>query len=242
MNREMLLNIAGKPLRALRRGRSSLSSMIARFSPRNRMIASSYRLEKEGRFEEALAAWETLKGTQESRAAAFKYNFRAAKLTFKAGRLAEAVKAFGVLRALDPNDERVAHGLETAALRLARSEQSEGRWLEAARMWAAFGQVTEKTQKAVRNLADCARYVAQSADTPEKMGDALEAWGLLKTLDPDSREARQGSEWCRLSLARAAEKALDWSAARRHWNAMLEISPGDPRALDGLRRVNAAGT
>lgn len=239
MIRDELVSIAGKPLRAIRSGRFWLSPVVAKLSPRHGAIMTSYRMEEEGRFDEALAAWATLNGTQSSRASAFKHKLRSAKLAFKAGRLAEAVKEYGVLRALNPGDAAVTRGLESAALRAARAAQSQGHWLEAARMWAAFGHVTAKAHKAVRNLADCARYAAQSADTPQKMRDALDAWNLLKGLDPESREARQGSEWCHLSLARAAEKAQDWADARKHWNAMLKLAPGDQRALEGLRRLDA---
>lgn len=242
MIRDELVSIAGKPLRAIRSGRFWLSPVVAKLSPRHGAIMASYRMEEEGRFDEALAAWATLKGTQSSRIAAFRHNLRTAKLAFKAGRLAEAVKEFSVLRALNPGDTGVTRGLESASLRAARDAQSQGRWIEAARMWSAFGQVTAKTHKAVRNLADCARYAAQSADTPEKMRDALEAWNLLKALDPESREARQGTEWCHLSLARAAEKAADAAEARKHWNAMLKLAPGDQRALDGLKRLDAGNT
>ena len=73
------------------------------------------------------------------------------------------------------------------------------------------------------------------------MNDALEAWGILKSIDPYSQEAQQGLEWCRLSLARAAERASDFITAKQHWNALLELSPDDHRALDGLRRLSAAG-
>lgn len=242
MNREFIVSIAGKPLRALRSGRFPLSPMVARISPRTGAMMDSYRLEEQGQFGEALAVWKTLKGTQTSRASAYTYGLRVAKLALKAGMLAEAVKEYRVLRALDPNDQRAVRGLESATMRAARSAQTLGHWLEAARMWSAFGEVSADKRKAVRNLTECARYVAQSANTAEKMNDALETWGLLKALDPDLREARQGMVWCRLSLARTAERAKDWTAARQHWNAMLQISPGDPRALDGLRRADAAST
>src|ERR1700754_3483879 len=107
MNREFLISVAGKPLRALRAGRFPLSPVVAKISPRHGTIMESYRLEEEGRFDEAFAVWTTLKGTHTSRDAAYKYNLRAAKLAFKAGKLAEAVKDYSVLRALDPNDARV---------------------------------------------------------------------------------------------------------------------------------------
>lgn len=237
MRNELVL-LAVKPVRALRAGRFWLSPVLAGLSPRLGLMMSSYKLEEDGRFDEALAAWSKLKNMRQSRASAFRHTLRCAKLSHKAGRYADAVKDFGVLMALHPNDPRVVRGLESAALRAARHAQSSGQWLEACRMWSTFARVSEKTEKSIRNLRDCARYVAQSADGPEKMTDALEAWGLLKSLDPESREALQGQEWCRLSLARSAERAGDISAARRHWNALLELSPGDQRALDGLNRLD----
>ena len=107
-------------------------------------------------------------------------------------------------------------------------------------MWAAFHRAGGDQEKSVRNLGDCARYVAQSADSVDKLGDALEAWGLLKAVDQYSDEAQQGMEWCRLSLARAAERAGNVAGARVHWNALLELSPGDQRAQDGLKRLSSA--
>jgi hypothetical protein len=132
-------------------------------------------------------------------------------------------------------------GLENAGLRGARDAQGKGRWLVACRMWAAYYRAGGDFDKCVRNLGDCARYVAQSADSVEKLNDALEGWRLLRTVDPDSLEAQQGMEWCHLSLARAAERATNYADARAHWNALLELSPGDRRALDSLRRLDASG-
>jgi tetratricopeptide (TPR) repeat protein len=152
------------------------------------------------------------------------------------------LKWFEDLLVRHPGEPQVLRGLENAGLRGARDAQAKGQWLEACRMWAAYHRAGGDVDKCVRNLGDCARYVAQSADSIEKMGDALEAWGLLKSVDPYSQEAQQGMEWCRLSLARAAERSSDFAAARIHWNALLELSPDDHRALDGLRRLSAAGT
>jgi tetratricopeptide (TPR) repeat protein len=239
MRNELIL-FAAKPVRALRAGRFPLAPVVAGLSRRLGLIMQSYKLEEDGRFEEALATWSKLKTMRQTRASAFRHTLRCAKLAHRAGRYGDAVKDFGVLMALNPGDPRVVRGLESAALRAARHAQSAGQWLEACRMWSTFARVSDKMQKSIRNLRDCARYVAQSADGPEKMADALEAWGLLKSLDPDSREAKQGQEWCRLSLARTAERMGDAVAARRHWNALLELAPGDQRALDGLHRLDAA--
>ncbi|HWA92667.1 MAG TPA: hypothetical protein VG889_21725 [Rhizomicrobium sp.] len=241
MMREQLIRLVRPSVRAVRSGRFPFAPVVARLSPRAGTVMSSYRLEEEGKFDEALEAWSSLNGTSQSRGSAFRYKLRGARLALKAGQLATAVKELSVLHALNPNDARVAKDLEMAALRAARKAQNEAKWLEACRMWSAHAHVTAKTDKSVRNLGLCARYVAQSADNVEKMTDSLEAWGLLKALEPDSRQARQGQEWCRLSLARAAERAGDVETARKHWNALLELSPADQRALDGLKRLSAAG-
>jgi tetratricopeptide (TPR) repeat protein len=241
MMREQIVRLLGPPVRAMRAGRFPLSPVVARLSPRHGTMMSSYRLEEEGKFDQALDAWSMLNGSSQSRVAAFRFKLRSARLALKAGQFALAVKELSVLHALNPGDTRVAKDLENAALRAARKAQSEARWLEACRMWSAHAHVTARTDKSVRNLGLCARYVAQSADSVEKMTESLEAWGLLKALEPDSRQAKQGLEWCRLSLARAAERAGDVETARKHWNALLELSPGDQRALDGLKRLSAAG-
>lgn len=241
MMRNELFILARKPLRALRSGRFWLSPVVARLSPRHGMMMDAYRLEEEGRFDEALAFWKKLDGSGKSRSATFRIALRRARLALKAANYAEAAKEFDALFALAPDDVRVVRGLESASLRGAREAQSKGQWLEACRLWAAFGRASAEAQKCLKNLAECARYVAQSADTPEKMGGALEAWGLLKSLDQHSQEAQQGMEWCQLSLARAAERASDPVTARTHWNALLELSAGDQRALDGLKRLDSAG-
>lgn len=236
--RSPLVTLAAKPARAIRAGRFWLSPVVAKLSPRHGVMMNSYRLEEEGRYDEALNAWSKLKGERQSRGSAFRHTLRSAHLALKAGRYTESVRDFGVLFALNPENERVRRGLESSALRAARHAESTGQWLEAARMWSTYGRVTSQREKCIRNLRDSARYVAQSADSPSKMRDAVEAWGLLRVLDPESREARQGLQWCQLSLARAAEKASDTAAARKHWHALLELSPGDQRALDGLNRLN----
>jgi tetratricopeptide (TPR) repeat protein len=238
MMREQLIRLVGPSMRAMRSGRFPLSPMVARLSPRHGTMMSSYRLEEEGRFDEALEAWGRLNGEVQSRQKAFRYKLRAARLALKAGSFKLAVKELSVLHALDPGNARVAKDLESTALRAARHAQKEGNWIEACRMWSAHAHITARTEKSIRNLGLCARYVAQSADSVEKMTDSLEAWSLLKALDPDSRQARQGLEWCRVSLARAAERAGDKDTARKHWNALLELSPADSRALDGLKRSN----
>jgi len=238
--RNEIVQIASRPLRAIRSGRFWLSPVVARLSPRHGMMMDSYRHEEEGRYAEALETWTALKRPVSSKDQAFRHTLRAARLEQKAGHYAEAVASFSMLHALNPGDQRVARGLESASLRAARLAQSEGRWLEACRMWAAFGRATARREKCRRNLRDCARYVAQSADSAQKIMDAIEAWGLLRAIDPESREARHGLEWCHVSLARAAERDGDEAAARRCWNALLEVAPGDRRALDGLERLGAA--
>ena len=59
MNREFIVSIAGKPLRALRSGRFPLSPVVARISPRTGAMMDSYRLEEQGRFDESLAVMQT---------------------------------------------------------------------------------------------------------------------------------------------------------------------------------------
>ena len=238
--RNELIMLAAKPVRALRSGRFPLSLVIALLSPRVGTMMQSYRLEDEGRFDEALEAWAKLKESRRSRASAFRHTLRSAKLSQKAERYADSVREYGVLFALNPSDERVVRGLEGAALRAARHAEQRGQWIEACRMWSTYGRVSSKTEKCIRNLRDCARYVAQSADTPAKMTDALEAWGLLRALDPDSREARQGLEWCQLSLARAAERADDIAAvATSAYRARTgrEPTPWIVGAADGAGRI-----
>lgn len=204
-------------------------------------MMGAYRLEEEGRFDEALDTWKELENGKRFGAGSLRRNLRCARLALRAGRYSESVKRFEDLLARHPAAPQLLRGLENAALRGARDAQSKGQWLEACRMWGAYHHAGGDIEKCVRNLGDCARYVAQSADSVEKMGEALEAWGLLKSADPYSQEAQQGMEWCCLSLARAAERSSDFVAARRHWNALLELSPDDHRALDGLRRLSAAG-
>lgn len=202
----------------------------------------AYRLEEEGRFDEALDAWKELESGERFGAGSLRRALRCARLALRAGRYSESVKRFEDLLTRHPAAPQLLRGLENAALRGARDAQSRGQWLEACRMWGAYHRAGGDIEKCVRNLGDCARYVAQSADSVEKMGEALEAWCLLKSADPYSQEAQQGMEWCRLSLARAAERSSDFVAARSHWNALLELSPDDHRALDGLRRLSTGGT
>ena len=240
MMRDDLAFLAQKPLRALRSGRVWLSPLVIRLSPWRTAIMEARRLEDEGRFDEALAAWKRLGSVKKARAAVFRLTLRRARQAMQRENWVEAVKDFGALFALDPHDIRASRGLESAALRGARHAQANGQWIEACRMWAIFGRASPDVVKCVRNLGDCARYVAQSADNVEKMADALEGWRLLKSVDRQSHEAQQGMEWCHLSLARAAERASDHATARNHWNALLELSPGDQRALDGLRRLDNA--
>jgi len=232
---------ARKPLRALRSGRFWLSPLVAKLSPEGGTMMHTYRLEEEGRFAEALAAWKTLDPTGRSEAARFRIVLRRARLALQAKQWNEAIEDFERLLAEHPTDQRVSKGLESASLRGARDAQSKGDWLEACRMWVVFGRATSDTDKCLKNLRECARYVAQSADNADMMADALQAWQLLKSVDSYSREAQMGAEWCHLSLARMAEQASDTEKARAHWNALLELSPGDQRALDGLARVDSAG-
>ena len=238
--RNELVGLAKKPLRALRSGRFWLSPVVAQVSPRHGAMMKAYRLEEEGRFDEALAAWRSLAATRHSSAASLRFKLRQARLAMQAGEFAQSVQEFEALLQDNPDDARVQRGLESAALRGARHAQSKGHWLNACRMWAAFGRVSADIEKCVKNLGECARYVAQTADSVQKMKDALEAWSLLKSVDPHSREAQQGMEWCHLSLARAAERASEPAAAREHWETLLELSPGDQRALDGLKRLDVA--
>lgn len=235
------MTFAEKPLRALRSGRFWLSPLVGRLSPDHGAMMGAYRLEEEGRFEEALAIWKGLEAKRRFGSPPLNRALRCGRLALRAGRYPESLEWFESLLARYPGDPQVLRGLENAGLRGARDAQTKGRWLEACRMWAAYRRAGGDIDKCVRNLGDCARYVAQSADSVAKMGDALEAWGLLKEVDPYSQEAQQGMEWCRLSLARAAERSSDFAAARVHWNALLEISPDDHRALDGLKRLSAAG-
>jgi tetratricopeptide (TPR) repeat protein len=239
--RNELATFAERPLRALRSGRFWLSSLVARLSPRHGAMMDAYRLEEEGRFDEALEIWKGLEARRRFGTVPLSLALRCGRLALRAGQYSESMKWFEDLLARHPGEPRVLRGLENAGLRGARDAQSRGHWLEACRMWGAYHRAGGDIDKCVRNLGDCARYVAQSADSVKKMGDALEAWGLLKIVDPYSQEAQQGMEWCRLSLARAAERSSDFGSARAHWSALLELSPDDHRALDGLRRLSAAG-
>lgn len=236
-----LVMFAEKPLRAIRSGRFWLSPLVAKLSPSHGTMMGAYRLEEEGRFAEALDAWHGLESRGFVGPSSPKRALRCARLALRAGQYREAVKRFDELHTRRIDDKQVLRGLESAGLRGAREAQSKGQWLDACRMWAAYHRAGGDVDKCLRNLGDCARYVAQSADTIERMGDALEAWGILKSVDPYSQEAQHGMEWCRLSLARAAERSSDFTAARLHWNALLELSPDDHRAVDGLRRLIAAG-
>jgi hypothetical protein len=240
--RNELVTIAEKPLRALRSGRFWLSPLVARLSPRHGTMMGAYRLEEEGRYDEALDAWKELERKRRAGSEPLARALRCARLALRAGRFAEASERFDELLSRFPNEPKVLRGLESAGLRGAREAQSKGQWLDACRSWSAYHRGGGDIDKCLRNLGDCARYVALSADSVEKTGNALEAWGLLKSVDPYSQEAQQGMEWCRLSLARAAERNADSAAARGHWNALLELSPGDHRALDGLKRLAGAGT
>jgi tetratricopeptide (TPR) repeat protein len=239
--RNELATFAEKPLRALRSGRFWLSPLVARLSPRHGTMMSAYRLEEEGRYNEALDAWKELEASRRPGSEPLGQALRCARLALRAGRFAESAQRFDDLLARFPGEPKVVRGLESAGLRGAREAQSKGQWLKACRMWAAYHRGGGDMDKCVRNLGDCARYVALSADSVEKMSEALEAWGLLKYVDPYSQEAQQGMEWCHLSLARAAERIVDFTAARAHWNALLELSPGDHRALDGLKRLAGTG-
>jgi tetratricopeptide (TPR) repeat protein len=233
--------LAKKPLRALRSGRFWFSPLIARLSPESAAVMQTYRLEEQGRFEEALAAWKQLDVAGKPPPVRYRMMLRRARLALQAKRWNEAIEEFEKLAAQDPADERASKGLESAALRGARDSQHNGEWLEACRMWVVFGRASSDTDKCLKNLRECARYVAQSADNADKMADALQAWQLLRSVDPTSREAQMGIEWCHLSLARFAERAQDMDGARAQWRALLEISPGDQRALDGLARLETAG-
>jgi len=231
--------LARKPLRALRSGRFWFSPLVAKLSPEGGTMMRTYRLEEEGRFAEALAAWKTLDPNGRTPAAQFRIVLRRARLALQAKCWNEAIEDFERLLAEHPTDQRLSKGLESAALRGARDAQSRGDWLEACRMWVVFGRATSDTDKCLKNLRECARYVAQSADNDAMMADALQAWQLLKSVDPLSREAQMGMEWCHLSLARMAERTSDIERARVHWNTLLALSPGDQRALDGLARLDS---
>lgn len=239
--RNDLIMFAEKPLKALRSGRFWLSPLVAKLSPSHGTMMGAYRLEEEGRFAEALDAWKGLESKGFVGPSSPRRALRCARLALRAGRYGEALRRFETVLARHPDEKQALRGLENAGLRGAREAQSRGQWLAACRMWAAYHRAGGDLDKCLRNLIDCARYVAQSADSIEKMNDALEAWGILKSIDPYSQEAQQGMEWCRLSLARAAERSSDFATARQHWNALLELSPNDHRALDGLRRLEAAG-
>jgi tetratricopeptide (TPR) repeat protein len=234
--------LARKPLQALRSGRFWLSPLLARLSPQSATVMRTYRLQEEGRFAEALAAWKTLDLSDKPQLIRYLMGLRRARLALQAKRWNEAIEEFEKLAVQHPTDQRISKGLESAALRGARDAQSKGDWLEACKMWVVFGRASSDTDKCLKNLRDCARYVAQSADNAEMMADAVQAWQLLKTVDPFSREAQMGIEWALLSLARMAERESDMEKARVHWHALLEVSPGDQRALDGLARLDLAGT
>ncbi len=235
--RNELVTLAEKPLRALRSGRFWLSPLVARLSPRYGVMMGAYRLEEQGRFEEALDAWKGLESEGRFGTGSLARDLRCARLALRAERYSESVQRFEGLLSRNPGEPQLLRGLENASLRGARDAQSKGLWLDACRMWDSYRRAGGDIEKCVRNLGDCARYVAQSADSVEKMNGALEAWTLLKSADPYSQEAQQGMEWCHLSLARAAERSSDFATARVHWNALLELSPDDQRAVDGLRRL-----
>ncbi len=235
-----LIHLARKPLRALFRGRFWLSPLVAKVSPDGATMMRTFRLEEDGQFTEALAAWKTLATNGKPRAAIYWIVLRRGQLALRAKQWNEAIEDFERLLAEDPTDQRASKGLESAALRGARDAQSKGDWLEACKMWVVFGRASADTEKCLKNLRECARYVAQSADNADMMADALQAWQLLKFVDPLSREAQMGAEWCHLSLARMAERESNMERAKAHWNALLEISPGDQRALDGLARLGPA--
>jgi tetratricopeptide (TPR) repeat protein len=239
--RNALITFAEPSLRALRSGRFRFSSLVARLSPQHGAMMKAYRLEEEGRYEEALAIWKGIEAKRRFGSEPRGRAVRCARLAARAGRFDEALERMENLFARYPNDPAVLKGLESVGLRGARQAQAEGKWLLACRMWAAFHRATGDDAKCIRNLAECARYVAQSADSVEKMQDALTAWTLLKEVDPYSQEAKKGLEWCYLSLARASERSSDFDGARKHWNALLALCPDDQRALDGLRRITLAG-
>lgn len=235
--RNELITFADKPLRALRSGRFWLSPLVARISPRHGRMMGAFRLEEEGRFDEALNEWKRIEANRRAGAEPLNVSLRCARLALRAEKYTEAVSRFEALLARFPGNPAVRRGLENAGLRGARDAQGKGQWFQACRMWAAYHRAGGDFDKTLRNLGDCARYVAQSADSIEKLKDALEAWNLLKSVDSYSQEAQQGMEWCHLSLARAAERSSDRETAIRHWNALLELSPDDHRALDGLKRA-----
>jgi len=235
-----LTSFAGKKLRALGTSRIWLSPLAARLSPRRATMAGARRLEEEGRFDEAMGVWQKLEGSRHFRAARFRIMLTRARAAQHIRDWPEAVKLFDAVLAMDPHDMRAKRGLEVSALHAARDAQADGRWLEACRMWAAYGRSGADKRKCVRNLCDCARFVAQSADDAEKMAEALEGWTLLGEADPKSVEAQQGIQWSHLSIARFAERKSDTVTARKHLEALLEVSPGDQRALDGLKRLSGA--
>lgn len=141
---------ARKPLRALRSGRFWFSPLVAKLSPEGGTMMRTYRLEEEGRFAEALAAWKTLDPNGRTPAAQFRIILRRARLALQAKRWNEAIEDFERLLAEHPTDQRVSKGLESAALRGARDAQSRGDWLEACRMWVVFGRATSDTENVSR--------------------------------------------------------------------------------------------
>ncbi|MEI9929108.1 MAG: hypothetical protein WDM89_00715 [Rhizomicrobium sp.] len=83
---------AAKPIRALRSGRFWLSPLIAKLSPHHGAMMDAYRLEEEGRFEEAFAAWKKLEGPRIG-SGPISRALRLGRLALRAGDYTESVKA-----------------------------------------------------------------------------------------------------------------------------------------------------
>ena len=65
-----------------------------------------------------------------------------------------------------------------------------------------------------------------------KVDDARKTFVRLEPLDGES--AHTGLTQVELQLARKSYDAHDWKASAEHFRAALDLSHGDPRALDGL--------
>lgn len=235
-------NLMGGSVRALRNNAQWLAGLKARLMPGSAARGIAYELERNGRPDEALAAWLGLPAEERDRNAIFRLLLQRARRRMQAQAWLEAAEDFEALLKLDPHDYRAIRGLESASLRAARQAQAERKWLIASRMWSAYHRAGGEAEKSSRNLMQCARALARSAETTERVTELLEAWSRLAAADQNSREARQGVEWCHARLAFAAEKAGSLGEAHRRWRTLLELAPDSHEALDGLKRTQDFAT
>jgi glycosyltransferase involved in cell wall biosynthesis/tetratricopeptide (TPR) repeat protein len=235
-------NLMGGSVRALRNNAQWLAGLKARLMPGSAARGIAYELERNGRPDEALAAWLGLPADERDRNAIFRLLLQRARRRMQAQAWLEAAEDFEALLKLDPHDYRAIRGLESASLRAARQAQAERKWLIASRMWSAYHRAGGEAEKSSRNLMQCARALARSAETTERVTELLEAWSRLAAADRNSREAKQGVEWCHARLAFAAEKAGSLGEAHRRWRTLLELAPDSHEALDGLKRTQEFAT